>query len=92
MKSLNQKLAYYWFNQAFYGWYGDEPTKKTEEEWKEFENILDNSPYDRNLLQWIWDQVAELGDDGYSYEEFVSICGTYPGNYTDWQQSEYKGE
>ena len=84
-KSLDEEEAYYWFDKAFDKWMNrvssnneDGEFDPTPEDWKEFEAELNNSPYDRSLLGWIWYQTGEcLDDTGYSYDEFVSLCGHY---------------
>ena len=92
-KSLDEEAAYYWFDKTFYDWLETKGDKELDDnDWNEFKAMLDSAPYDRDLLQWIWDECAELDDGGYEYEIFVTICGHYPGNYTNWQQTERPAE
>ena len=83
-KSMDEEAAYNWFNGVFYKFIDSMVEKDpegmfnpTEEEMNSFKSMLDNSPYDRNLLGWIWANLAELNDDGYEYPVFVSLCGHY---------------
>lgn len=74
-KSLNEKAAFDFVNAFFndkqnYLENGDIDSTK-------LETALSDSKFDKDLLDWIVKESADLGDDGYDYEEFVALCGHY---------------
>lgn len=81
-----EREAYNWLNSCF-----DEDSDLYDEngdiDFQELENRKKSSGYPIDLLNWINDCLAQMDDDGYSYEEFISFFGHYPGE-GNWEPEE----
>lgn len=81
-----EEEAYNWVDSCF-----DEDSDlylgDYEFDWDEYENRKKSSGYPLDLLNWITACLGEMSDSGYSYNEFISFFGHYPGE-GNWEAEE----
>jgi hypothetical protein len=74
LKANDEKAAFDWLNKILDASYNE---KESSYDWDKVNAEVEKGPYNKEMIKWFINELSELGDDGYSYDDFVALCGHY---------------